>query len=305
MAAGGSLAAAGLLWLCLGESQGLGKSSQALLWGGFWVFWSNWLLVRGGGGVMVGLEGNEPPLAPTAPAALLRLHQPQPVLVVEPEKPVEIICEADESMESKAKVSWYRHGKDGPRLVVACDNETSQEFSCKFGGHKVTLHIPCARPNNTGLYLCAYRGVRRLEFGSGTALLVGDSWREQSWVRVLGPPGDPRAPPSLVCAVGATTGPVLVSWPGEAGRVLGLGGRVELLISPVGTTQGGGGLCEVRFNASGPVVRRSVELRKAEGDQPETPMPPVSQENEGQLTYAQLTFATPGTAHAMTHSRMR
>ncbi|XP_054038666.1 uncharacterized protein LOC128900983 isoform X1 [Rissa tridactyla] len=292
MAAGGSLAATGLLWLCL------------------------------------------------APAALLRLHQPQPVLVVEPEKPVEIICEANENMESKAKVSWYRHGKDGPRLVVACKSEMSQGFSCKFGGHKVTLHIPCAHPDNTGLYLCAYHRVHSLEFGSGTVLLVGDSWREQSWVRVLAPHGDPRVPPSLVCAVGATCGPVLVSRPGEAGRVLGLGGSVELLISPVGTTQGGGGLCEVRFNASGPVVRRSVELRKAEGscvtpsswalagavvllllsvclsicrlcrptehgDQPETPMPPVSQENEGQLTYAQLTFATPGTAHAMTHSRMR
>ncbi|KAM6365326.1 uncharacterized protein J5M81_015083 [Pluvialis apricaria] len=200
-------------------------------------------------------------------------------------------------------------------------------FSCEFGRQNVTLRIAHARTNDTGLYLCAYRNIQHPDFGTGTALIVGDSWRAQSWVRVLGPPGDPRDAPTLVCAVGAA-GPVLISRPGGTGRVLGLGGGVGPLISPVGTAGGGGGLCEVRFNASGPPVRRSAELREAAGScvtpsswalvgvgallllslclsirclrrptssghQPETPMPPASQEHEGQLTYAQLVFATP------------
>lgn len=87
-------------------------------------------------------------------------------------------------------------------------------------------------------------------------------------MRVLAPHGSPSDPPGLVCAVGNASGPVLVSWPGgpRPQQVLGLGGSTELLISPAGIAGGTGGLCEVRFNASGPPVRRSVELHGAKGE---------------------------------------
>ena len=87
---------------------------------------------------------------------------------------------------------------------------------------------------------------------------------------MLAPHGDPQAPPGLVCAVGAAAGPVTVSWQGGARGVLGLG-STELLLSPVGTAGGAGGLCEVQFNSSGPPVRRSVELRGATGEYGDTP----------------------------------
>ncbi|XP_052654093.1 uncharacterized protein LOC128146612 [Harpia harpyja] len=138
----------------------------------------------------------------------------------------------------------------------------------------------------------------------------------------------PSPPPSLVYAVGATAGPVLVSWPGGPGGLLGLGGGTGPLVSPMGMAGGSGGLCEVSFSTSGPPVRRSVELHGATGScmtpgtwvlagsgvllllslclsichlhrptlmghQPSTPMPPVSREDEGGLTYTQLSFTAP------------
>ncbi|XP_075593035.1 uncharacterized protein LOC142598406 [Balearica regulorum gibbericeps] len=86
-----------------------------------------------------------------------------------------------------------------------------------------------------------------------------------SWVMVLAPRGAPQGPPGPVCAVGNTTGPVLVSWPGGPRRVLGLGGGTGPLVSPMGTATGTGGLCQVRFNASGPPIQRSTELFRAAG----------------------------------------
>ncbi|XP_064330767.1 uncharacterized protein LOC135317960 [Phalacrocorax carbo] len=290
-----------------------------------------------------------PWLVPTAPAALLRLHQPQPVVAVEVGGTVEIRCEASEAMKSKAKVWWYhRGGRAGPSLVLDCQSGTKGRFSCEYGGYSVTLRITGARPQDTGLYLCVYGHSWLPDFGNGTALLVGalrialhpshgfqpsslppsaDSWSKGSWVRVLALRGAPPGPPSLVCAVGASTGPVLVSWRGAAWGMLGLGGGEGPLLSPMGTAGGAGGLCEVRFNASGRPVRRSVELHEATGcsflspsawgpagvgallllslglstcclrrptrtaQQPGAPMPPASREDEGELNCAQLNFA--------------
>lgn len=90
-------------------------------------------------------------------------------------------------------------------------------------------------------------------------------------MRVLAPHGAPQAAPNLVCAVGATAGPVLVSWPGGSRGVLGLGGGMGPLVSPMGMAGRPRGLCEVRFNTSGPPVRRSVELHGATGEYGGTP----------------------------------
>ncbi|XP_054661970.1 uncharacterized protein LOC129197506 [Grus americana] len=269
-------------------------------------------------------------LAPTgllwlclAPAALLRLHQPQPVLTVENGDAVEIVCEASEAMEHEANVFWYqRDGRDGPKLLLDCESRNKSRFSCEFKRHSAsaTLHIDHARPNDTGLYLCAYHTGLDLHFGNGTTLLVGGrmatlagsgtpmsppcpsspavtrtlySWMGRSWVMVLAPRGAPQGPPGPVCAVGDTAGPVLVSWPGGPGRVLGLRGSTGPLISPMGTDTGTRGLCQVRFNASGPPIQRSVELFRAAGHQPGTTEPPVPREDEEELQYAQLRFAAP------------
>ncbi|XP_049662665.1 uncharacterized protein LOC126041278 [Accipiter gentilis] len=269
-----------------------------------------------------------PRLVPAAPAALLTLHQPQSVLVVEPGASVEIGCKADKDPESKSALSWYRRSKDGPDLLLDGESGTKGRFSCTYGRNNLTLHIASAQPNDTSLYLCACFHINYWVFGSGTTLLVGDSWRAGSWVRVLAPHGAPQAAPNLVCAVGATAGPVLVSWPGGSRGVLGLGGGTGPLVSPMGMAGRPRGLCEVRFNTSGPPVRRSVELHGATGScmtpgtwvlagagvllllslclsirhlrrptpmghQPSTPMPLVSREDEGGLTYAQLSFAAP------------
>ncbi|XP_032060206.1 uncharacterized protein LOC116499563 [Aythya fuligula] len=210
-----------------------------------------------------------------APAAPLDLHQPQPVLFVEPSTPVEISCILGEGLDGKGNVFWYRrvHG-EWPRRILNCSQEVQDGFSCEYTKGRTVLHIAAAHTSHTGLYLCAYYINSRLKFGNGTTLIVGDSWKAQSWVRLLVPHGSPSDPPGLVCAVGNASGPVLVSWPGgpRPQQVLGLGGSTEPLISPAGIAGGTGGLCEVRFNASGPPVRRSVELHGAKGMV--TPPPP-------------------------------
>ncbi|KAM9169129.1 uncharacterized protein V3H86_013312 isoform 1-T2 [Mergus octosetaceus] len=268
-----------------------------------------------------------------APATLPAVHQPQSFLFVEPSTPVAISCILGEGLDGKLNVFWYRrvHG-EWPQLILNCDQEAQGGFSCEYTKGCAVLHIAAARTSHTGLYLCAYSMGFWLKFGNGTALIVGDSWRAQSWVRVLAPHSSPSDPPGLVCAVGNASGPVLVSWPGgpRPQEVLGLGGSTEPLISPAGIAGGTGGLCEVRFNASGPPVRRSVELHGAKGActtpsavamaaagallllglslgvccllhartglRPRAPAPPAPQQQQGELTYAQLRIATPGRA---------
>ncbi|XP_071884281.1 uncharacterized protein [Anas platyrhynchos] len=203
-----------------------------------------------------------------APATLLAVHQPQPFLFVEPSTPVDISCILDETQDGRGNVFWYRRVRgERPQLILSC-LQVQGEFSCKYTKGRAVLHIAAAGSNHTGLYLCAYLINSRLKFGNGTALIVGDSWRAESWVRVLAPQDSPSDPPGLVCAVGNASSPVLVSWPGgpQPQEVLGLWGSTELLISPAGIAGGTGGLCEVRFNASGPPVRRSVELHGAKGE---------------------------------------
>ncbi|XP_035202648.1 LOW QUALITY PROTEIN: uncharacterized protein LOC118178329 [Oxyura jamaicensis] len=268
-----------------------------------------------------------------APATLLAVQQPQPVLFVESRATVEIVCILDEVLDGKGNVLWYRHShRERPRLILSCIQEAQEGFSCEYTKQRAVLRIAAARPDHTGLYLCACSTGSRLVFGNGTALLVGDSWRAQSWVRVLAPHGSPSDPPRPVCAVGNASGPVLVSWPGgdRPQEVLGLWGSTELLISPMGVAGGTGGLCEVRFNASGPPVRRSAELHGARGActtpsavamaaagallllglgigvccllrartglRPRAPDPRAPQHPQGELTYTQLRFVTPARA---------
>lgn len=201
------------------------------------------------------------------PAALLKLWQPDPVLFVEPGAAVNITCMADERMDGAGKVLWFRHSPGGsPRLLLNCIDRTKNGFSCDYRKHYAVLHIQAAHPKDTALYLCANTIVSKLKFGNGTVLLVGDSWRTHSWVQILATHRSPQSPLSPVCAVGASGGPVLVSWLGgdRPQEVLGLGNSTELLLSP-GVS---GGLCEVRFNASGPHIQRSTELHEAVGGCP-------------------------------------
>ncbi|XP_040508570.1 uncharacterized protein LOC121107589 isoform X3 [Gallus gallus] len=198
------------------------------------------------------------------PTELLKLWQPDPVLFVEPGAAVNITCMADERMDGAGKVLWFRHSPGGsPQLLLNCIDRTKNGFSCDYQKRYAVLHIQAAHPKDTALYLCANTIVSKLKFGNGTVLLVGDSWRTHSWVQVLATHRSPQSPLSPVCAVGASGGPVLISWLGgdHPQEVLGLGNSTELLLSP-GVS---GGLCEVRFNASGPHIQRSTELHEAVG----------------------------------------
>lgn len=115
-----------------------------------------------------------PRSVPTAPATLLAVQQPQPVLLVEASTPVDISCILDETLDGKGNVFWYRrvHG-ERPQLILSCLEEVQGEFSCKYTKGRAVLHIAAAGTNHTGLYLCAYYINSRLEFGNGTTLIVG------------------------------------------------------------------------------------------------------------------------------------
>uniref|UniRef100_A0A8C9ENJ1 Ig-like domain-containing protein n=1 Tax=Pavo cristatus TaxID=9049 RepID=A0A8C9ENJ1_PAVCR len=199
------------------------------------------------------------------PAELLELWQPDPVLFVEPGAAVSIRCMADEGMDGAGKVLWYRRRpREPPQLLLSCIDATRDGFSCEYRRETAVLHIQAAHPKDAALYLCANAIVSKLQFSNGTVLLVGDSWRTHSWVQVLATRGSPQSPLSPICAVGASGGPVLISWLGgdRPQEVLGLGNSTELLLSPGRA----GELCEVRFNASGPHIQRSTELHAAAGE---------------------------------------
>ncbi|XP_021232236.1 uncharacterized protein LOC110387883 isoform X2 [Numida meleagris] len=201
------------------------------------------------------------------PAALLELWQPEPVLFVEPGDAVRIRCMADAKMDGRGKVLWYRRSPgEPPRLLLTCIDGRRDGFSCEYRTYHAVLHIDAARPEDTALYLCASSITPKLQFANGTVLLVGDSWRTHSWVQVLATHGSPHSPLSTICAVGAAGGPVVISWTGgeRPPEMLGLGNSTELLLSPGKP----GGLCKVRFNASGPHVQRSTELHEAAGGCP-------------------------------------
>ncbi|XP_072214740.1 uncharacterized protein [Excalfactoria chinensis] len=201
------------------------------------------------------------------PAALLELWQPDPILFVEAGDEVSIRCVADGKMDGAGKVHWFQRSPgEPPRLLLICIDKKWDGFSCEYQGDYAVLHIRAAHPKDATLYLCAATIGSKLQFGNGTVLLVGDSWRTHSWVQVLATRGSPQSPLSPVCAVGASGGPIIISWPrgDRPQEVLGLGNSTELLLSPGGA----GGLCEVHFNASGPHIQRSTELHEAVGGCP-------------------------------------
>ncbi|XP_048785153.1 uncharacterized protein LOC125685788 isoform X2 [Lagopus muta] len=198
---------------------------------------------------------------------LLELWQPDPVLFVEHGAAVSIRCMADQWMDGAGKVLWFRHRPgEPPRELLNCIDRRRDVFSCEYQKDYAVLHIQAAQPKDAALYLCANLIATKLKFSNGTVLLVGDSWRTHSWVQVLATRWSPQSPLSPICAVGASGGPVLISRPGgdRPQEVLGLGNSTELLLSPGGA----GGFCEVRFNASGPHIQRSMELHEAVGGCP-------------------------------------
>lgn len=138
-----------------------------------------------------------PRSVPAAPAALLVLQQPQPILFMEAGAAVEISCILDEELDGKGNVLWYRrvHGEQ-PWLILSCIQEAQEGFSCEYTRQRAVLHIAAARTNHTGLYLCAYKTGSILKFGNGTALIVGG--RGAAGLGVAGgPPHVPPSPPVL------------------------------------------------------------------------------------------------------------
>ncbi|XP_068778231.1 uncharacterized protein [Struthio camelus] len=214
-------------------------------------------------------------LACFALAAPLQLHQDEPGVFAEPGGTAELHCSFRERLESGRAVRWYLRRDGGPpALLLRCDAHGGEpRHQCKHQHHRSSLRIRGARTTDSGVYYCAYIVASWLVFSDGCSLVVGDSWRAGSWVRLLGPRGA-AAGGRLACAVGAAGGAVLVSWRVPPGSRLS-GPPRELrapdgsttLISHVAVAPEAGReaevACEVRFNASGPGVRRSARLRAA------------------------------------------
>ncbi|XP_061462533.1 uncharacterized protein LOC133375062 isoform X2 [Rhineura floridana] len=162
-----------------------------------------------------------------------------------------------------------------PVLIKSCsDNQTAGKFACKAKGQRATLKISNVQTSDSGLYFCAQRYSSSLYFSNGsTSLIVGDSYTPSAWVMLL----QPRAQDSpsrfknqLACLVHGASSLVQVSWgvPGDIHHkaqtllVKNNSGSltfVSLLHIPEGShTSGKNFTCEVRFNFSGPSVKKSA-----------------------------------------------
>ncbi|KAJ6652437.1 hypothetical protein lerEdw1_011555 [Lerista edwardsae] len=188
---------------------------------------------------------------------------------------VQISCTAAEPVRHGGiAFSWYRRQARGIHWVRNCFfNQAPDKFVCRVQGRDLTLEIAQVQKEDSGTYFCAEHIYINFSFSTGTSLIVGDSYTPSTWVTVLQPQGAhyvQNASDSLACLVCGVSNSVQVSWqlPGglrQEGRTLLVQNRsgsltfLSLLRVPVDVWGGGGPYtCEVRFNSSGPPVRRSA-----------------------------------------------
>ncbi|XP_061462029.1 uncharacterized protein LOC133374818 [Rhineura floridana] len=206
------------------------------------------------------------------------LYQKERFQFVDIGRTAQISCTVTEDIDGRGlEFLWYRRReKELTCLIESClDNDTDGKFVCKVGSQHLTLEISNVRVEDSGLYMCAerYWDFYSLSFSNGSFLVVGDSYTPSTWVMLLQPPKqDPPAQfeNQLACVVHGASSLVQVSWdiPGdlrhEARTLLvknssGSLTFISLLHVPMDSHISGENVtCEVRFNSSGPSVKKSA-----------------------------------------------
>ncbi|XP_061462530.1 uncharacterized protein LOC133375060 isoform X2 [Rhineura floridana] len=211
------------------------------------------------------------------PAQLFLLYPTQQFQFVDTGGTAQISCASTEKIEDNGlSFSWYKGREHGmPVLIKSCsDNQTAGKFACKAKGQRATLKISNVQTSDSGLYFCAQIFSSSLYFSNGsTSLIIGDSYTPSTWVKLLQPfAQDPpaRFENQHACVVHGVSSLVQVSWdvPGdlrhEARTLLvknssGSLTFISLLHGPLDSPISGENVtCEVRFNSSGPSVKKSA-----------------------------------------------
>ncbi|XP_025051110.1 immunoglobulin kappa light chain-like [Alligator sinensis] len=199
----------------------------------------------------------------------LHLHQPQRFLFVEVGGTAEIHCYSSIDVDGAAKLHWYlRRVGEAPILIKKCKEQNESRFACKYQKSNTALEIKSIRRKDSGIYYCAHAATGSLIFGSGTTVIVGDSFTGSSSVLLLGPgAGENGAmdPAHLACVIRGVSNLVQVSWhiPGEQPaqglpRLLEASDGSLTLIHGISIPWASGAAvtCEVTFNSSGSSVTR-------------------------------------------------
>ncbi|CAI5798282.1 immunoglobulin kappa light chain-like [Podarcis lilfordi] len=193
--------------------------------------------------------------------------------------PAQLECFSTESVEDKGlSFSWYKRREDGtPLFIKKCsEKEDGGRFACEAKGQNLVLAITKAQKEDTGLYMCAKRNPT-LTFSNGSSLVVGDSYTQSTWVKLL--QSAPREASRILqsnkmaCVVHGASSFVQVSWdvPGHLWpeTLLMRSNRsswtfVSVLHIPLDlNTSAANFTCEVRFNSSGAAVRMNAEFPAA------------------------------------------
>ncbi|XP_044846721.1 immunoglobulin kappa light chain-like isoform X2 [Mauremys mutica] len=170
---------------------------------------------------------------------------------------------------------WYlRREGEKPTCIKRClDDKNVSKFTCKHKTRSSTLEISNIQKTDSGIYYCAYLDSSYLLFGTGSALIVGDSYTSSSWVMLLVPfPHDNQVTgtANLACVIHGVSGPVHVSWSvsgelQEQGLTRSLKAKdgsltlINHISVPMDTwTSGKNFTCEVKFNSSGSSVKKST-----------------------------------------------
>ncbi|KAL8184836.1 UNVERIFIED_CONTAM: hypothetical protein K2H54_030374 [Gekko kuhli] len=214
-------------------------------------------------------------LSPTVLQAQLLLYQTPWSQFVDIGEKAQIVCtSSDNDGDEGISVVWYKaRENDTPLLIKSCSSENNaSKFLCKVESQKLILEIFPAQVNDSGIYLCTKkRSFERLTFSNGSSsLIVGDSYTTSTQVTLLLPPPHLAHAGQVACVVHGVSNLVQVSWwvseeLQQEGRTLRVkNSRCGLLTfvsvlqiprDPQGREKNFS--CEVRFNSSEPILKKS------------------------------------------------
>ncbi|XP_054829624.1 uncharacterized protein LOC129325764 [Eublepharis macularius] len=215
-------------------------------------------------------------LSSTVLQAQLLLYQKEPFHFVNTGRTAEIQCVSTETISSGIMFSWYKRRENEISVLIAkcAGMANNAKFICRVEQEKLILKISNLRTEDSGLYFCGTRQDGFFSFSNGSSLIVGDSYTPRTQVVLLLPPAPPA--PTLMhaghvaCVVRGVSNLVQVSWdvPGELQQegltrlVKSSSGSltfVSVLQIPRDSHWGGKNVtCQVRFNSSGPSIKKSA-----------------------------------------------